>query len=330
MRPELFTTYSDPIAAVGPALRQLNETGVGSFLMHLPYTSPEQYEAFAAQLPLIPIYKDEVLAVYDMTQPRPWQFQAPIALSGGTDLLEATVTLDNTAVILTVDLLTQLRTMAGVGEVCELVLGEETAVSFPTILTDPNAIWQVDDLAQVQIDLPLPEDVPDGSYPILLRCLNGETAALPDWLFSSEGRYRLVGQPINVWLGEAIQLANVRHWFKGSQLHLSLHWLVEAAPQQELKLFVHVLDEHGVLVRQLDTIPCSWRCPTSQWQAGQTITDDAMLDLWGLSPGSYQIGFGLYDANSGERLPIVLGGGTAVADDTYFLPESITITSKQH
>jgi hypothetical protein len=105
---------------------------------------------------------------------------------------------------------------------------------------------------------------------------------------------------------------------------------VEAAPQQELKLFVHVLDERGVLVRQLDTIPCNWQCSTSQWQAGQTITDDAVLDLWGLPPGDYQIGLGLYDANSGERLAVVLGDGTAAADNTYFLPESFTITSKQH
>jgi hypothetical protein len=188
----------------------------------------------------------------------------------------------------------------------------------------------VGDVAQLQMALPLPEELAEGFYPLYLRCIGGNAVPLPDQLYiGSEGQRRLVGDPINARLGEAIQLQDVRHWFKGSLLHLSLHWLVEAAPQRELKLFVHVLDERGALVRQLDTIPCNWQCSTSQWQAGQTITDDAVLDLWGLPPGDYQIGLGLYDANSGKRLAVVLGDGTAVTHSIYFLPKTFTITSKQ-
>jgi hypothetical protein len=161
-----------------------------------------------------------------------------------------------------------------------------------------------------------------------LRCIGGNTVTLPDQLqIDSERLPWLVGGPVNARLGEAIQLQDVRHWFKGSRLHLSLNWLADAAPQQELKLFVHVLNEQGALVRQLDTIPCNWQCPTSGWQAGQSIMDDAVLDLWGLAEGRYQIGLGLYDANSGQRLPMVLEDGTAVTSDTYFLPERLTITA---
>jgi hypothetical protein len=218
--------------------------------------------------------------------------------------------------------------MVGVGAVCELMVGEGTAVSNPAILIDPDIIWQVGDLTQLQISLPLPQDLAEGHYPLQLHCQNGARLALPDSLMvSDEGQRRLVGQRVNAQLGEAIQLQDIRYWLKGSQLTLSLHWLAEAAPEQELKLFVHLLDEQGVLVRQVDTVPCDWQCPTSQWQAEQQITDEATLDLWGLPPGSYQFALGLYDANSGERLPLVLENGTAVANNSFVLPERMIITS---
>lgn len=328
MSPELFTTFSEPISALGPALRQLNGTGVRYFMMHLPYMLPEHFAAFEAQLPLVPVYKDEVMALYDVTQPRPWQFAEPIPLSDGIDVLEASAVLAETAV--TLDLLIQLRNQTGVGEQCELVLGAEAAVSPPAVLANPGAGWQPGDLAQLQIELPLPPDLPEGAYPLQLRCADETTIELTDSLLvKSEGERQLAGPLLNAQLGSAIRLQDVRYWFKGSQLHLSLHWLAEAVPQQELKLFVHVLNEQGMLVRQLDTVPCNWQCPTSQWPAGQTITDEAALDLWGVPPGSYQIGLGLYDANTGQRLPLVLEDGTAVTNNNYILPETFTVTSKE-
>ncbi|MCA9956222.1 MAG: hypothetical protein KC434_15950, partial [Anaerolineales bacterium] len=205
--------------------------------------------------------------------------------------------------------------------------GEETAVSTSTLLIDPSANWQVGDLAQRQIDLPLPENLATGSYPLALRCGGGRAVALlVSLLVEENGQRHLVGQPINAQVGSAIELQDVRWWFKGSQLHLSLHWYAQTAPQQELKLFVHVLDENGALVRQLDTIPCNWQCPTSQWQAGQLITDEAILDLWGLPVGNYQLTLGLYDANSGER-QTVFKDGTAVSENLIVLPDPIEILS---
>ncbi|MCB8926035.1 MAG: hypothetical protein H6652_10475 [Ardenticatenaceae bacterium] len=324
MSPELFTTFSEPIVAIGPALRQLNETGVRYFLMHLPYTSPAQFAAFEAQLPLLPIFKDETQAVYDVAQPRPWQFQEPRPLTENVDLLETEMWLTDTAVSL--HLVAQLKNLAGVGASCEFVLGENTAVSSQTLLIDPVASWQVGDVAQPQFDMLLPTNIPEGEYPLALRCGAAELVLPDSLLVDAAGQRRLAGMPINAQLGEAIVLQDVRWWSKGSQLNLSLQWLAQAAPQQELKLFVHVLDENGALVRQLDSIPCNWQCPTSQWQADQLITDVATLDLWGLSPGRYQVVVGLYDANLGERLPMIDAGGTAVPNNSFLLPDPIVIT----
>ncbi|MCA9917218.1 MAG: hypothetical protein KC445_04665 [Anaerolineales bacterium] len=325
---EMLSTFSEPIVALGPALRQLDEANVRFILLHLPYTSQEQLEVFDAQLPLMPIFKDEVLAVYDVANPRPWQFQPTKTLSDGIELVETALMLEDTAVVLQVNLLAQLTATNGIGRECVVQMMDGAVASNPVALFAVHEAWQLADLAQHQIALPVPENLPAGSYPLQLRCADETAVPLPDSLFvSADGQKRLIGQLANVQLGRAVQLQDVRWWLKGSQLHLSLHWLAKAAPQQELKLFVHVLDEQGQLVNQLDTIPCNWQCPTSQWQAGQTITDNAQLDLWGLPPGRYQIGLGLYDANTGERLPLSTGDGTAVAQNTYFLLESLTVTA---
>ena len=325
MQPELFTTFKEPIPAIGPALRQLESTGVRYFLMHLAYTKPEHFAAFEAQLPLIPIFKDEAQAVYDLAQPRPWQFQQPRPLTDEVDLLEAEVGLTDTAVSL--HLLAQLQNLAGVGASCELLLGQETAVSSPTVLIDPAASWQVGDLAQLQLALPLPGELAAGSYPLALRCGGVEDVLLRESLLvDTTGERRLVGVPVNAQLGSAIALQDVRYWFKGSQLHLSLHWLAQSAPRQELKLFVHVLNETGALVRQLDVVPCNWQCATTQWQAGQEIEDVESLELWGVPAGQYQLALGLYDASTGERLPVEVGG-TAVPDGSILLSAPVVVTA---
>lgn len=321
----LFTAYSDPISALGPALRQLDSAGVRYLLMHQPYMSAEQYAAFETQLPLIPTFKDEVQAVYDVRSPRPWQFQEMVQLSENIQLLEATAVLGEGSLAL--DLLAQLQTVAGVGEACALVLGEDTAVSSPMVLIDPQADWMPNDLAQLQLELAIPENLPVGHYLLRLRCGATSDVVLPDSLLvNQDGTHRLVRFLVNAKLGEAILLQDVRWWFKGSQLNLSLNWLAQAAPQQELKLFVHLLDENGILMRQLDVVPCNWQCPTSQWQAGEQIMDVVALDVWGVPTGNYQVALGLYDAVSGERLEVLLGEETAVANDSLVLSNFVVVT----
>jgi hypothetical protein len=43
-------------------------------------------------------------------------------------------------------------------------------------------------------------------------------------------------------------------------------------------------------------------------------------------PGAYRIAVGMYDAATGERLPITGGGGGLIADRRILLPDALQVT----
>lgn len=323
--PEMFTAVPERVTNLGPALRQLEQAKVRYLLVHLPQVSPEQLAFFEAQLPLVPIFRDENLVVYDVTEPRPWRFQPEVPIAEGVEVVDHLVDLAETAESVQMELLVRLDSLAGVGQVCQVEMMGGTAVGQPVTLFAQDDEWQVGDLAHYQLTLPLPAQLAAGQHRLQLRCNSEAILSLPGLLVQPNAQVQLAGTAANVRLGQAIVLQDVRGWMRGSQLHLALRWFADQAPQQELKLFVHVVDANGTLVRQLDAVPCNWQCPTTGWQAGATILDEAQLELWGLPEGDYQILLGLYDAGSGERLPMWDEKGTAVPNNSFLLPIPITI-----
>jgi hypothetical protein len=88
-------------------------------------------------------------------------------------------------------------------------------------------------------------------------------------------------------------------------LVLALVWQAVAAPQQSYTVFVHLLDNEGVIIAQSDALP-GGGYPTDQWLAGEVVVDAHLIALPGdLTPGEYQLAAGMYDALSGERLPVI-------------------------
>jgi len=72
-----------------------------------------------------------------------------------------------------------------------------------------------------------------------------------------------------------------------------------------LKLFVQVLDEAGGVRAQYDGLDI----PTIGWQAGDLLAQLHTLSLPAdLSPGRYWVQIGAYDAQTMERLPVLLDG----------------------
>ena len=69
-------------------------------------------------------------------------------------------------------------------------------------------------------------------------------------------------------------------------------------------VFVHVRDEAGATVSQGDGPPAQGLYPTSLWQPGEIIRDERRVLLDSLPPGRYDLVVGLYDLNSGVRLPV--------------------------
>ena len=76
--------------------------------------------------------------------------------------------------------------------------------------------------------------------------------------------------------------------------------------QPDTVFFTHLLDEEGNIVSQRDALDA----PSWSWQAGDTILQIHRLELAAhLAEGSYQPFIGIYDRQTGDRLPIHDGSG---------------------
>lgn len=93
----------------------------------------------------------------------------------------------------------------------------------------------------------------------------------------------------------------------GGVLYVRLYWLVDARPEADWTVFVHLLGQPKADGNRLwvgkDSPPGNASLPTSRWQPGWRIIDEYALPLPAdLPAGSYDIEIGMYQAD-GQRLP---------------------------
>ncbi len=88
-------------------------------------------------------------------------------------------------------------------------------------------------------------------------------------------------------------------------LTTTLHWLPRQPVPTPYMLFVHVLDAQGRNVGQVDLPLVGPMAPSKVWQVGQTVTWRQPIPVPGaVSAGPYWLSLGVYDARTGERLPV--------------------------
>jgi hypothetical protein len=111
----------------------------------------------------------------------------------------------------------------------------------------------------------------------------------------------------------------------GETLPLTLYWQPKALIDTSYKVFVQMLAENGRLLTQQDHIPANGSRPTTGWAPGEFITDDYTLAIPAdAAPGTYQLITGLYNAKTGQRLPLSAGSGDAIT-----LPVSIEVKTAE-
>ncbi|MGD8515508.1 MAG: glycosyltransferase family 39 protein [Anaerolineae bacterium] len=112
----------------------------------------------------------------------------------------------------------------------------------------------------------------------------------------------------------------------GDVLPIDLVWRTTEAPGTRLKLFVQLLNRDGRLVGQHDGQPVGGLRPTSEWSAGEVVTD-----RWGillpadLPSGTYTLIAGWYPADGGDRLPVTGANGEALG--THLELGTVTVVS---
>jgi hypothetical protein len=124
-------------------------------------------------------------------------------------------------------------------------------------------------------------------------------------------------------LGSAIHLVGydvVADEFRpGGNFTLTLYWESLQPVVTDYTVFTQLLGPDWQLYGQVDRQPVYGQWPTSQWLPGQEFVDKFIIPVRDVAPnGEYVVLVGLYDLNTGQRIPVT-GDGERVPDDALAL-----------
>jgi hypothetical protein len=117
-------------------------------------------------------------------------------------------------------------------------------------------------------------------------------------------------QPQSARFGDVARVMGYRLAPQANGTTLTLYWQAEAPDGVDYTVFVHLLDDAGELAVGQDSQPVSGSYPTGIWEAGEIIVDEYTFNTSDLPAGEYQLEIGMYELETGERLPIHLPDGT--------------------
>jgi hypothetical protein len=153
-----------------------------------------------------------------------------------------------------------------------------------------------------------------GALPVRL-----DSATAKQW--ENKPAFYHLGQHIEIVDYQAQTLATA-----GQDLRVPVVWRTDADNLGDLTTFMHLFSSDGKLVAQVDSPPLHGDYPTSVWGAGEVIPDYYTLPLTStLSPGTYHLKIGMYDAKTHDRLSASDAAGAALVDNVIPL-QDITVS----
>ena len=172
--------------------------------------------------------------------------------------------------------------------------------------------------------LDLPADIPPIRYEVRLGVYHTETgerlAILPDQTTT----YKLG----TLWVVEAeppIAAGTVAHFGSTVTLHqaefdgqaVRLTWQTAQSLPPDHTIFVHLLDNQGNLLGQLDGWPYDGLYPLEAWRPNQPINDVRLLNP--PQPALSRISVGIYNTITGHRLPATDADGNPLPHNAFTL-----------
>ncbi|MBI4302205.1 MAG: glycosyltransferase family 39 protein [Chloroflexi bacterium] len=106
----------------------------------------------------------------------------------------------------------------------------------------------------------------------------------------------------------------------GGQLSLTLYWRTLKEMDTSYTVFVHLVDKENQIRAQRDMIPLEGRYATLDWIKGEIIRDRYLIYIPDKAEaGVWELKVGMYNAASGERLPVVDKSGQSIPDGVITL-----------
>jgi uncharacterized membrane protein len=120
----------------------------------------------------------------------------------------------------------------------------------------------------------------------------------------------LLAHPLSAQLGDSFSLIGYETAMPTrGKLDVTLHWRAERRSTTNYKVFVHLISDDERVLAQHDSEPANALRPTTMWLAGEYVQDDHRITLTNQVPsGVYRLVVGLYDPQSGARLPVLTQG----------------------
>lgn len=144
----------------------------------------------------------------------------------------------------------------------------------------------------------------------------------PFWVekLGALGRTELdIEHPLKLDLGDKVRLLgyNIESGFRpGDSIHLTLFWQCLEEMEQSYTVFTHLVDAGDNIVAQKDNPPVDGFYPTTKWEVGEVVRDQYDLVIPSDAPsGEYRLNMGMYLAETGERLNVVLKDGVPLPDN---------------
>jgi len=153
----------------------------------------------------------------------------------------------------------------------------------------------------------------DGTYGVYLDNSHNQhkisEIAMLNILKQLRSSIEIVPSPDPINFGQMIQLRDLylnQHQLKpGETILISLHWRALTVIPQVYTFFIHLIDDDGQVVAQVDTIPRQGTRPTTTWEASEQLADQIALPLpIDIPMGDYTLLGGWYDWETGERLSL--------------------------
>lgn len=131
-------------------------------------------------------------------------------------------------------------------------------------------------------------------------------------------------QSIGAHFGNVLHLRGVTIEQASQQIIVTPSWDVRGSIERDYMLFLHLLDQQGTRVAQVDIAPGGGEAlPTSQWQPGQQIAVPINIALpEHIAPGSYQLVLGMNDPADHTRLSFE---GGVVANPEHAGPHALLL-----
>lgn len=202
--------------------------------------------------------------------------------------------------------------------------------------------WRQNGIIRTEYPLWLGSDIPAGAYLVrlgLFKPSSGERLPIRTQPGAAGGDQLVLGlfyvtaeptdprQPqrrLDAHLGDQIQLRgySLPPTDNPALLPVKLHWQAAEAVNTDYTAFVQLLDGQNQFVTGWDSQPFTGLYPTSRWQPGELVVDRFDLQLPpGLPSGDYRLVTGMYNFDTGERLPAFTAAGEPLVDNLITLTE---------